>query len=208
MGQRPREMPDMTPSQRWKNWWYYHWRQLLLGAAVAAILAGILRTQLTQARPDCGVALVTAHPLASEEVAAIQAVLDGICPDVNGDGRGSVALNVIQIDFVLDYGAEMDGGTRMVVTSNLDKLSADFYTRQSGIFLLEDPVGFQAAYEALEPGTIPWRDCPGAAEAALENCDGGALCFARRIAPTEEDRRALAGAAALWEELERRSEDG
>ena len=38
--ERPREMPDMTPAQRWANWWHYHWRHVLLGAVVLVLLGG------------------------------------------------------------------------------------------------------------------------------------------------------------------------
>ena len=100
------------------------------------------------------------------------------------------------------------------MASNLDKLDADFYTRQSGLFLLDDPAGFQRATGALAAMdgslppegadwtglTVPWADCAPGPEAILSP-ERGSLWLGRRVVFSPEDERAFAGAAALWERL-------
>jgi len=102
------------------------------------------------------------------------------------------------------------------MTTNVDKLNSDFYTRQSGIFLLDDPENFQKAHGALayldgsappegaedwEKMTVPWEEWAGSAGVELHNCDGKQLWFARRAAFSEADEAAFAGAGTLWEAL-------
>ena len=209
-GQQPREMPDMTPQQRRDNWWRYHWLYVL--AAVLAVIAvsGVLWEQVTKERYDCSVALVTRYAAAPGEIASIQAALEQVCPDFDGDGEVHVAVNAIQIDYT---STALDDAAVQVMTANVDKLNSDFYTRQSGIFLLDDPENFQAAHGALawldgstppedaadwENMTIPWKDWSGSAGVELVNCGEDRLWFARRAVFSEADAAAFAGANALW----------
>ena len=98
----------------------------------------------------------------------------------------------------------------------MDKLNADFYTRQSGIFLLDDPENFQRAHDALayldgstppegaldwEEMTIPWGAWSGSTQVELRNCNGEQLWFARRAIYSDADKAALANAGALWAAL-------
>ncbi|MER3104450.1 hypothetical protein, partial [Salmonella enterica] len=76
------------------------------------------------------------------------------CPDGNGDGRVRVAVNAIQIDYT---STDLDDAAIQVMKTNVDKLNSDFYTRQSGIFLLDDPENFQQNHQALTylDGSLP-----------------------------------------------------
>ena len=210
---QPREIPDMTPRQRRDNWWRYHWLHVLIVVLAFITAAGIVWERITRERCDCSVALVTRYAAAAEEIASIQAALEQVCPDVNGDGEVHVAVNAIQIDYT---STAMDDAAIQVMTTNVDKLNSDFYTRQSGIFLLDDPQNFQAAHGALawldgstppedalnwEAMTIPWTDWEGSAGVELVNCEADRLWFARRITLDQADKDAFAGANALWAAL-------
>ena len=102
------------------------------------------------------------------------------------------------------------------MTTNVDKLNSDFYTRQSGIFLLDDPENFQANHGALtyldgslppegamdwENMTIPWAGWTGGKNVELVNCQGDRLWFARRIQTSAKDEKAFAGAQLMWDRM-------
>ena len=206
MNERAREMPDMTPAQRRTNWWHYHWRYVAVAVIAVVLLTATLWERVSKIRADVSVAVVTKYALTAHDVETIQAALEAVAEDTNGDGKVSVAINPIQIDYA---STSMDDAAVQVMTTNVDKLNADFYTYQSGVFLLDDPASFVSQHHALEylDGTEPpedaidwenmtiaWRDCLG--DADLDQCDTAALWFGRRIG-MEND----AGTAALWNAL-------
>jgi len=206
-------MPPMTDAQRRANWWHYHWHFVLIGAIALAVLCAAVREHVSQVEPDCSVAMVTRFTPLTSELEALQAALEAVCPDVNGDGEVRIGIHVIQIDYT---STDLDDAAVMVMTTNVDKLNADFYTRQSGIFLLDDPANFQANHGALsyldgtvpaegaadwEAMTVPWSSCAAVEGLTLTNLDTESLWFARRAVLGAEDRAAFAGAAALWERL-------
>lgn len=211
---QPREMPEhMTARQRRDNWWRYHWIYVLVGVLAAVIAAGVAWEQITRERYDCSVALVTRYAAAPAEISSMRAALEAVCPDLDGDGEVHVAINAIQIDYT---STSLDDATIQVMTTNVDKLNADFYTRQSGVFLLDDPENFQRAHEALayldgstppegaadwERMTIPWERWSGSAAVELHNCDAKQLWFARRAVFSSADESAFAAASALWAAL-------
>lgn len=153
----PREMPAMTDAQRRDNWWRYHWLYVLVGVLAATAVAGVAWERITRERYDCSVALVTKYAATPAEIASMQTALEAVCPDLDGDGQVHVAVNAIQIDYT---STRMDDAAIQVMTTNVDKLNSDFYTRQSGIFLLDDPENFQKAHGALAylDGSTPPRE--------------------------------------------------
>ena len=211
MRPQPREMPEnMTRRQRRDNWWRYHWLQVLIGVLAVIVLAGAAWERFTRERYDCSVALVTRYAATPAESASIQEALERVCPDVDGDGEVHVAFNAIQIDYT---STDLDDAAIQTMVTNVDKLNADFYTRQSGIFLLDDPENFQASHEALsrldgaappegaldwENMTIPWKDWAGSNQVELDNCEADRLWFARRAVFDKADEAAFRGAGALW----------
>lgn len=200
---------DLSPAQRWKNWWWYHWKHALIAAVALAAACTVVRDQVTRVEPDCTVALVTRRQPSGQELASLQAELERWAPDANGDGQVLVEVSAIQIDYAA---TDLSPEALKVMEANVDKLNFDFYTRQSGVFLLEDPANFQRSHQALayldgstppegaedwERMTRPWTDWPGSASVELET----RLWFGRRIITGEEDRAAFAGADALWNAL-------
>lgn len=208
-----REDPNLTPKQRRDNWWRYHWLHVLCGVLAAIALCGVLWERAARETYDCSVALVTRYAAAPGEIASLQAALEAVCPDVDGDGEVHVAVNAIQIDYT---STRMDDAAIRVMTANVDKLNADFYTRQSGIFLLDDPENFQANHGALayldgstppegavdwENMTVPWSGWPGGEAVELQNCQADRLWFARRIRTGPKDEKAFAGEQLLWDRM-------
>ena len=121
-----------------------------------------------------------------------------------------MAINVIRIDYT---STDMSAEAMKIMEANIDKLNFDFYTRQSGILLLDDPENFQRATQALayldgstppegasdwENMVRPWMDWAGSSQAGLS---GELLWFGRRIVVNEKDEAAFAGAQVLWDAL-------
>ncbi len=202
---------DLTPKQRWSNWWYYNWKFVVLGTLLLCFLGKVIFDHVTEVKPDCGVALVTRYVPDPQETAALEEALEAVCPDVNGDGRVDVAINAIQIDYT---STDLSAEALRVMEANIDKLNFDFYTKQSGIFLLEDPDLFVENTRALsyldgttppedavdwENMTRPWSDWQGGEGLELSAADE--LWFGRRVVLNEKDEEAFAGARALWDIL-------
>ncbi len=207
------EDPNLTPKQRRDNWWRYHWLHVLCVVLAVIALTGVIWERTHKERYDCSVALVTRYAATPSEIASLQAALEEVCPDVDGDGEVHVAINAIQIDYT---STSLDDAAIQVMTTNVDKLNSDFYTRQSGIFLLDDPENFQANHGALtyldgslppedamdwENMTIPWSDWSGSESVELVNCQGDHLWFARRIQTSVKDEKAFAGEQLLWDRM-------
>lgn len=203
--------PSLTPRQRHDNWWRYHWLHVLCAVLAAIALTGILWERAHREVYDCSIAMVTRYAAAPEEIASLRSALEAVCPDVDGDGEVHVAVNAIQIDYT---STDLDDAAIQSMTTNVDKLNADFYTRQSGIFLLDDPENFQTNHGALayldgstppegavdwENMTRPYGDWSGAVD--LQNCQADRLWFARRIRTGPKDEAAFAGEQLLWENL-------
>ncbi len=136
----PREMPDLTPQQRRDNWWRYHWLYVLAGVLAVLTAAGIAWERFSRAEYDCGAALVTRYAVTQEELSALKTALEAAAEDSNSDGRVQVSVNDIQIDYTA---TDLDDASIRQMTTNVDKLHADFYTGQSGVFILDDPENFQ-----------------------------------------------------------------
>ncbi len=207
------EDPNLTPKQRRDNWWRYHWLHVLCGVLAVIILCGVLWERIHRERYDCSVALVTRYAATPSEVASLQTALEAVCPDFDGDGEVHVAINAIQIDYT---STDLDDAAIQVMTTNVDKLNSDFYTRQSGMFLLDDPENFQANHGALtyldgslppeeamdwENMTRPYLDWAGSKDVELVNCQPDRLWFARRIQTSEKDEKAFACEQVLWDRM-------
>lgn len=208
-----RDDPGLTPGQRRDNWWRYHWLHVLCAVLAAAALTGVLWERVHREAYDCSVALVTRYAAAPEEIESLRSALEAACPDVDGDGEVHVAVNAIQIDYA---STRMDAAAIQSMTTNVDKLNADFYTRQSGIFLLDDPESFQRNHGALayldgstppegaadwENMTRPCGDWPGSGMVETVNLQPEELWFARRIMTGAKDEAAFAGEQLLWDNL-------
>lgn len=207
------EDPNLTRSQRRDNWWRYHWLHVLCGVLAVIVLCGVLWERSHREEYDASVALVTRYAVVPEEAASLQRALEAVCPDYDGDGQVHVAVNAIQIDYT---STDLDDAAIQVMTTNVDKLNSDFYTRQSGIFLLDDPENFQANHQALtyldgstppenamdwENMTRPFTDWPGGGSVETVNLQPDRLWFARRIMTSDKDEKAFACEQVLWDHM-------
>ena len=207
------EDPGLTPKQRRDNWWRYHWLHVLCGVLAVIVVCGVFWERTRREVYDCSVALVTRYAVTPEETASLQAALEAVCPDWNGDGAVHVAINAIQIDYI---STDLDDAAIQVMTTNVDKLNSDFYTRQSGLFLLDGPENFQANHQALTylDGSLPperamdWEhmtrsfaDWPGSETVETVHLQPDRLWFARRIMTSRKDENAFACERALWDSM-------
>lgn len=195
----PREMPDLTPQQRRDNWWRYHWLYVLAGVLAVLTAAGIAWECFARAEYDCGAALVTRYAVTQEELSALKTALEAAAEDSNSDGRVQVSVNDIQIDYTA---TDLDDASIRQMTTNVDKLHADFYTGQSGVFILDDPENFQRNHAALRylDGSEPtedavdwenmvrhWNDSPVLNGLTFRNLDTASLYLGRRIGEVSGD---------------------
>lgn len=171
---------ELTGRQRLENWWYYHWRHVLIAlAAVAA--AAYLGSNLASAVPeDYSVAWVGTHDLDDETRSALENTLSAYGEDVNGDGQVVVRIHQITLDLRAIGERGVSGQQEQ---GELMALEADLSCGQSAIFILEDPEAFQAYCGALlyldgeEPAegaadwenmTVTWQDVLGPLPAGLD----------------------------------------
>ena len=195
----PREMPDLTPQQRRDNWWRYHWLYVLAGVLAVLTAAGIAWERFFRAEYDCGAALVARYAVTQEELSALKTALEAAAEDSNSDGRVQVSVNDIQIDYTA---TDLDDASIRQMTTNVDKLHADFYTGQSGVFILDDPENFQRNHAALRylDGSEPtedavdwenmvrhWNDSPVLNGLTFRNLDTASLYLGRRIGEVSGD---------------------
>ena len=201
----------LTPKERRANWWHYHWYYVALIPA-ALLAAGWYAWQnLTAVRPDYVVTVVSRTDPAPELLEQVQAQLEAVGSDENGDGRITVEVNGIW----LDLSAMQEGGDfARLMESSQEKLNAAFYLGESTLFLVDDPAGLEQMYGCfcLLDGTDP---APGdlvriqdfalpAESTALRGLplspEEGELYLVRRIREGAQDT-ALGRGDRLWEML-------
>ncbi|MCD8189048.1 MAG: hypothetical protein LUD78_02325 [Clostridiales bacterium] len=169
---QPEEKPQMTASEKRKNWWhYYKWfvvvGVLVVGTAVSLILNAF---GVGTVKPDYQVAYVGSSELPDDTVEELTAALEALGEDLNGDGQVVVTLN----QYCSSDDAEDDTAAMQKYASEAG-LMADISDCDSYFFLLEDPETFQTNYQVLaeEDGSCPeetdfdwedkvylWTDCP------------------------------------------------
>lgn len=207
------EDPNLTSRQRLDNWWHYHWLHVLCGVLAFIAVCGVVWERTHRDTSDCSVAWICRYAVTPDEVASLQRALEAVCPDCNGDGEVHVAINAIQIDYT---STDLDDAALQLMETNVDKLNADFYTRQSGLFLLDDPENFQLNHLAMTylDGSLPPEDATdwqnmtrpflewtGSDAVQLVNGQPEQLWFARRIMTSEKDEKAFACEQILWDNM-------
>mgnify|MGYP001148966081 CR=1 FL=1 len=90
---RPEEHKALTRREAWRNWWDYHKWPLLIGIALALVIANLVWGAATQVRPDYQLSYIGQSPLPEEEAVRWQERLELLGADCNGDGRVVVQLN-------------------------------------------------------------------------------------------------------------------
>lgn len=201
----------LTPKERRVNWWHYHWYYVALILA-ALLAAGWYAWQnLTAVRPDYVVTVVSRTDPAPELLEQVQAQLEAVGSDENGDGRITVEVNGIW----LDLSAMQEGGDfARLMESSQEKLNAAFYLGESTLFLVDDPAGLEQMYGCFryldggdpQPGDVV-RIEDFALPAGATLLEGlapppeGAWYLARRITEGAEDSPALERDDRLWSVL-------
>lgn len=198
----------LTPKERRANWWHYHWYYVAL--ILAALLAAGWYTwqNLTAVRPDYVVTVVSRTDPAPELLEQVQAQLEAVGSDENGDGRITVEVNGIW----LDLSAMQEGGDfARLMESSQEKLNAAFYLGESTLFLVDDPAGLEQMYGCFryldggdpQPGDVV-RIEDFALPAGATLLEGlapppeGTWYLARRITEGAEDSPALERDDRLW----------
>ena len=188
------------------NWWYYNWGIVTVAAMVIVGVAYVAHGLLTTVDPDYTVAVVTAEALPDEAVQRLQTALADYAEDANGDGTVVVQVNnyTWSADAALtDMNGQMAGATQM---------NTDLANGESKIWILEDPEGFEQAYDALseklgenwKTQLILWSQ-----QSTLSNLDLGSYNTAADGSQTVDVQRRFAGYSvavfdasdALWQAL-------
>lgn len=208
---KPDEVRVLTKEEKRRNWWDYHKKHVLIGAVLAVCLGNILWHMLGfgQVRPDITVAYIGANPLSQEDADRFTQKLKEHCPDMNGDGKVTVALQQYN---AIDTG---DSDSLYYAQAAQVQLVADVTNCVSFLFLMEDPGKVQEATAVLcnTDGSLP-RDgdltpdgktlllsqCPVLAELAEEPAFAS-LSIARRGFWTDRTVDNLPQCEALWNEI-------
>ncbi len=155
------------------NWWYYNWGLVLTAFIVVVAVIYVVYGLTTTVDPDYSVAVVTSDTLPDASAFQLQQTLESYGEDRNGDGAVVVELNVYTWSAnasATDLESQAAGATRM----NTDLANGD-----SGIWILDDPAGFEEAYGALSKAfgedwashLYNWTDVPALAGADLGSYD-------------------------------------
>lgn len=222
---KPEEKRELTPKEKWKNWWYYHKWHVVIGLIALLCVAGLIRDIVSNRnnQPDFQVAYISATSLPDDTAAALESALAELGEDLNGDGQVLVQVN--QYTFSLDsmdYSSVIAGSTLLM---------ADMSNSDSIFFLMEDPEVFQEQYQILsysdgvypeegEEITAPlwyaWSDCPTLTgldlgsytlDYTMEEITGDSqvllsgLYIGRRGFPDEADAEYVKGCNTFWEKM-------
>ena len=158
------------------NWWYYNWGVVLVAAVVVLAVVYTGFGLASAVDPDYQVAVVTPEALPDAALLRLQEALECCGEDRNGDGEVVVSVNYYNWSAnaaLTDMNSQMAGAPRM----NTDLANGD-----SGIWILADPEGFEAAYGALSEALgsgwqarlTDWADVPALAGAELGSFDTAA----------------------------------
>lgn len=201
----------LTPRERRANWWHYHWYYLAL-ILVALLAAGWYTYQnLTAVQPDHVVTVVSRVSPSEELLDEVQARLEAVSADENGDGRVCVEVRGVW----LDLAALREGGElARLMESSEERLNADFYLCESMVFLTDDPAGLEQLYgcfcrldgsDPQEGEAVRVEDFALPAQetrlAGLPAPADGTWYLARRVRSGAEDSPSLPRGDRLWNAL-------
>lgn len=149
--------PPLTGKRKLKNWFRYNWGWLLAGAALFAVVLGVVLNALGvgKTKPDYIFAYVGRAELSPETQTALFTALEALGEDVNGDGKTVVELRpYVTTDNTADQNAL---GVNYAVGV---RLAADITVGESVFFLTDDPQALQKEYQilAFPDGTLPAED--------------------------------------------------
>ncbi len=86
------EAPELTPSEKVKNFWDYHkWH--VIGTILAIFLVAFSVSEcVNRVKPDVNVVLFSYTGMVSEQVELLTDYMESVCGDVNGDGQFYVGI--------------------------------------------------------------------------------------------------------------------
>lgn len=206
----PEKPRELTPAEARANWWHYHWYYVVLIAAAVLLVGYFVWSRVTEVKPDYTVAVVGRVDPDAAFLSEVEAKLEAVADDVNGDGK--VKVNVKSIWLALDYDGQ-DSSLRKLMESSEDKLNSDFYLCESMIFIVDDPAAMEQRYGCfrLLDGTDPQEgDRVSVADFAVPlgdtalagtQSESGAEWYVTRRLREGLTDDAIAAADALWEKL-------
>ena len=126
-----------------KNFWYYHKFHLLIALAALALVVYSFAPS-GESRADYHVGLVTDILCPEARFFEIKARLRAAAGDINGDGEINLSLHPFTVDF-----DSTDPNAGYLNYEKIAALDADLSGKVSGLYILEDPAGFQKATDGL-----------------------------------------------------------
>ena len=157
--------PELTGKEKLANWFHYHKWWIVVWAFLLFSAGSILWNALGigRVRPDYVFAYVGSAALPDDCAAALESALAALGQDVNGDGQVVAELR--------QYVSNADSEDSLMYGYASDvTLVADITNGDSYFFLMEDPAGFQRAYQVLAgpDGSLPEDDDHGIAGRAFQ----------------------------------------
>lgn len=145
---REKEIKLVTKKDKWKNFWFYHTKHVIVGICIAALIGGGIYSVVTKVEPDYVIAFLTDNSYTPPEcVSELEGKIVPYAKDLNGDGQ--VKVKVETYDLALGAGAA--NVDPQLQTANMVRLSGDVQTNKSVIFILDS---ICADYCDLELGVV------------------------------------------------------
>lgn len=142
-----------TPKGKWKNFWFYHTRHVIIAIIAAGVVAYSIASALNTVKPDYNVGLLVTRVYPDSVTDAIAAEMEKYGQDLNGDGKVVVEVNQYYISTAASAASGSSGtDTSSAAASSLSaaaqedpqlvmayqtKFTADFTSGTSIIFLAE-----------------------------------------------------------------------
>ncbi len=153
---------ELTPKEKRRNWWHYHWKLVaVIAVAAAAVISMILHNLgITEPVADYQVAYVGSERLSDETVEELTDFFESQGEDASGDGKVTVSITQYVFYETDDY------DYAQLTMSASAALESDILTQSSYFFLMDNPEGMMRDYELLADaegnlpaeGELTWED--------------------------------------------------
>ncbi len=134
-----------------QNFWYYYKAVVIIAALIVTAGAYLVLQQTKTEKADYEVAIVSRSYFTEEQLFDLRGKLEAFGADSNLDG--SVVVNLRTFRIALGE----DGQD----SAQISALDADLVGNVSGLFLLDDPVGFEKATNGIcrSSEAVPVSEC-------------------------------------------------
>lgn len=159
----------MTKRQKWDNFWFYHKWHVVAGFVLIIIIGVLVQDILSKENPDYTIGILTRKTQDMMLAEQLQAGLETICDDRNGDGKVLVEV----VEYVIETEDTVDAQMQM---ANVTRLAGDLDSGTTMMFLTNDIEYFQNFYGVFaynngdnpEEGQlvdytqlgVSWSNCP------------------------------------------------